>query len=109
MDYIKKNWLFLLFSIIVFDYLVLKDRDLKHYKMPDYLSSWGFGAITLPPIGIFYNNQFIESTYNHELIHQNQYRRKGFFLYYFDYLVNSLLYGYRNNPLEQEAYQDGKH
>ena len=65
----------------------------------------GHAGICLPPFGIFL---LPESLYSHSLIrhercHWMQARRMGSARWAFTYLWYNLKYGYRDNPLEQEA------
>lgn len=48
-------------------------------------------------------------TINHESIHDAQAKDcNGYILYYLKYIAYWIKYGYRNNPLEQEAYDHEK-
>ena len=71
------------------------------------LKPFGFGAITLPPFGVFFVNPWDETSklYKHESVHWEQYQRMGAIRFYLTYLWYQLRYGYRNNPMEIEARQ----
>lgn len=96
--------------IIIFLIIVIflgSVQNARYYKIPDWLvKRWQFHAITLPPFGIFLastaNNN---DTIRHELVHWEQWKRLGTFGFYYAYLLGWLKYGYRNNPMEIEAYE----
>ena len=56
-------------------------------------------AITLPPWGIFIKKKYKsnQKILNHELIHWQQYQIMGLFKFYFQYLKEFLIYGYKKN------------
>lgn len=60
-------------------------------------------GITLWPFIIVRPN-VTKETINHELIHIEQQKELFIIPFYILYLWWSLKYGYRNNPLEEEAY-----
>lgn len=70
-----------------------------------FLRTFGYGGITLPPLGIFILAERINEAplIRHEQAHWAQYQRMGAALFYAMYLWNNLRYGYRNNPMEIEA------
>lgn len=43
--------------------------------------------------------------YKHELIHCYQYKKYGIFKFFIKYLMYRIRYGYKNHPMEVEAYQ----
>jgi len=71
------------------------------------LKPFGFGAITLPPWGVFFVKPWDEESnlWKHEAVHWAQYERMGAVRFYATYLWYQLRYGYRNNPMEIEARQ----
>lgn len=88
----------------------------KHYitpKLPPLC--WGYLAITLFPVGIFYRSEGIrddQTTRNHELIHWEQQREMLGLLFYLWYLLEYLCKlirfmnhqkAYRGIGFEQEA------
>lgn len=64
-----------------------------------------FSAMTIPPIGIFVRPEQKNNIklLNHEKIHWQQYKRMGILLFYFRYLMQILIIGYDNAPMEIEA------
>ena len=70
-----------------------------------FLRTFGFGGITLPPLGIYILAERINEAplIRHEQVHWAQYQRMGAVRFYATYLWNNLRYGYRNNPMEVEA------
>lgn len=88
----------------------------KHYitpKLPPLC--WGYLAITLFPVGIFYRSEGVrddQTTRNHELIHWEQQREMLGLLFYLWYLLEYLCklirfmnhqQAYRGIGFEQEA------
>jgi len=71
------------------------------------LKPFGFGAITLPPWGVFFVKPWHEESnlWKHEAVHWAQYERMGAVRFYATYLWYQIRYGYRNNPMEIEARQ----
>ncbi|NBW14827.1 MAG: hypothetical protein EBR82_43190 [Caulobacteraceae bacterium] len=84
---------------------------MKSYIAPRWLAwllkKFGFLAITLPPLGVFFVNQWDEKSalYKHELVHWEQYKKMGLINFYLTYLWYQVRYGYQNNPMEIEARQ----
>ena len=70
-----------------------------------FLRTFGYGGITLPPLGIFSLAERINEAplIRHEQAHWAQYERMGAVKFYAAYLWYTLRYGYTNNPLEREA------
>ena len=70
-----------------------------------FLRTFGFRAITLPPLGIYVLAEHIDSERlrRHEMAHWAQYQRMGAVMFYVRYVWLSLRHGYRNNPMEIEA------
>lgn len=70
-----------------------------------FLRTFGYGGITLPPLGIFILAERLqdERLICHELAHWRQYERMGTVKFYVTYLWYTIRYGYRNNPMEVEA------
>lgn len=66
-----------------------------------------FRAMTIPPFGIFIKKQFKgnHQILQHDLIHWKQYKRMGFFMYYFRYFFQLITIGYDTMPMEMEARQ----
>ena len=64
-----------------------------------------FRGMALPPFGIFIKKQFRgnKKILKHDLIHWQQYRRMGFFMYYLRYLLQLIIIGYDTMPMEMEA------
>ena len=88
----------------------------KHYITPClFPHRWGYRAITLCPLGIFYRSSEARddpSTRNHELIHWQQQKEMLCLLFYLWYLVEYLIKlirfmdhqkAYRGIGFEQEA------
>lgn len=98
-----RNFVFIFVLIVVFVGTLMNPR---FFKIPDILKSFfKFNAITIPPFGMFFfSEHFVDSTINHELVHWQQWQRMGTFGFYLNYLIGFLKYGYRNNPMEVEAY-----
>lgn len=95
---------FLVFFVVVL--FLSSVTSARFFKIPEWLvKNWRFHAITLPPFGIFLaasaQNQ---STIDHELVHWKQWQRMGTIGFYITYIWGWLKYGYRNNPMEIEAY-----
>ena len=69
------------------------------------LRRFGFRAITLPPLGIYYVPGALVGPRltKHEQAHWAQYERMGFIKFYARYLWLTLRHGYRQNPMEIEA------
>lgn len=69
------------------------------------LKTFGFGGITLPPLGIYILAERIneERLIRHEQAHWRQYERMGFFRFTWGYLTGLIRHGYWNHPLEIEA------
>jgi len=61
-------------------------------------------AITLYPF-IFFNGWPTPTIRSHEQVHVDQIRRMGVVRFYLTYLWYTIRFGYRNNPLETEAYK----
>ncbi len=70
-----------------------------------FLRTFGFGGITLPPLGIYVLSERIHSErlIRHEQAHWAQYERMGFLGFYVTYLYQVLRYSYYNAPMEIEA------
>ena len=70
-----------------------------------FLRTFGYGGITLPPLGIYILAERINEAplIRHEQCHWQQAQRMGVVRWYATYLWNNLRHGYRNNPLEVEA------
>ncbi len=70
-----------------------------------FLRTFGYGGITLPPLGIFILAERINEAplIRHELAHWAQYQRMGFFRFTWAYLTGLIRHGYRNHPMEIEA------
>lgn len=64
-----------------------------------------FRAMTIPPFGIFVKKEFKgdDQILQHDLIHWQQYKRMGLFLFYFRYFFQLLFIGYDTMPMELEA------
>ena len=67
-----------------------------------------FRGQTIPPFGIFIkkgcenDNELIA----HEMIHWQQYKRMGLFMFYFRYIFQLIFIGYYTMPMEMEAKQN---
>lgn len=70
-----------------------------------FLRSNGYGAITLPPRGIYVLPERMGELglIAHETVHWEQYERMGMVKFYSAYLRHTLANGYKGNPMEQEA------
>jgi len=75
------------------------------YLIRKYLLSKGFGAITLPPFGIYALAERVneERLAKHEGQHWKQYEQYGLIGFYAKYLYYQMKYGYHDNPMEVEA------
>ena len=64
-----------------------------------------FRAMTIPPFGIFIKKEFKgnEQILKHDLIHWKQYKRMGFIMFYFRYIIQLIIIGYDTMPMELEA------
>lgn len=70
-----------------------------------------FTAITIPPIGVFLNENAFgainpkEQTEIHETVHWKQFQKLGLPVFYWKYLTEYIKNkAYRDNPFEQEAF-----
>ena len=72
-----------------------------------FLRTFGFGGVTLPPLGIFILAERIneDALVRHEQVHWAQYQRMGIVRFYATYIYQVLRYGYHNAPMEVEARQ----
>ena len=72
-----------------------------------FLRTFGYGGITLPPLGIFILAERINEAplIRHEQCHWAQYQRMGAIRFYVTYIYQVLRYGYHNAPMEVEARQ----
>ena len=72
-----------------------------------FLRTFGFGGVTLPPLGIFILAERIheDALVRHEQVHWAQYQRMGLVRFYATYIYQVLRYGYHNAPMEVEARQ----
>ena len=72
-----------------------------------FLRTFGYGGITLPPLGIFILAERINEAplIRHEQVHWEQYQRMGAIRFYVTYIYQVLRYGYHNAPMEVEARQ----
>jgi hypothetical protein len=70
-----------------------------------FLRTFGFGGITLPPLGIFILAERINerALVRHEQAHWQQAQRMGVVRFYATYIWYTIRYGYRNNLMEVEA------
>lgn len=70
-----------------------------------FLRTFGYGGITLPPLGIYILVEHLGSQrlIRHEQAHWRQWQRMGTVRFYATYIWLWLRHGYRNNPLEIEA------
>ena len=70
-----------------------------------FLRTFGFGGVTLPPVGIFILAERIgnERLVRHEQAHWAQYERMGVLGFYLTYFWQVLRYSYYNAPMEIEA------
>jgi hypothetical protein len=66
-----------------------------------------FRAMTIPPFGIFIKKQYKGNfqILRHDLIHWQQYKRMGLFLFYLRYFFQLIFIGYDTCPMEMEAKQ----
>jgi len=64
-----------------------------------------FRGMTIPPFGIFIHKKYKDNNQilKHDLIHWNQYKRMGLFLFYFRYFMQLIIIGYDWMPMEMEA------
>lgn len=70
-----------------------------------FLRTFGYGGITLPPLGIFILAERINEAplIRHEQVHWDQWQRMGTLRFYATYLWQLWLHGYDNHPMEHEA------
>lgn len=70
-----------------------------------FLRTFGYGGITLPPLGIFILAERINEAplIRHEQVHWQQYQRMGFIRFTWAYLTGLIRHGYWNHPMEIEA------
>jgi hypothetical protein len=70
-----------------------------------FLRTFGYGGITLPPLGIYILAGHLHSQrlIRHEQQHWRQWQRMGTIGFYAAYAWGLLRHGYRNHPLELEA------
>jgi hypothetical protein len=70
-----------------------------------FLRTFGFGGITLPPLGIFILPERLHQGWlvRHEQAHWQQAQRMGVVRWAITYLFYNVRYGYWDNPLEVEA------
>jgi hypothetical protein len=61
--------------------------------------------MTIPPFGIFIKKEFKGNNQilKHDLIHWKQYKRMGFIMFYFRYIIQLIIIGYDTMPMELEA------
>ena len=67
--------------------------------------TFGFGGVTLPPLGIYILAEHLHSQrlIRHEQAHWRQWQRMGAVRFYVTYTWLWLRHGYRNRPMEIEA------
>ena len=112
----KKSTIVILFVIILFMIYIIKQRLNKNPRVfyfpgPDNLR---FAAITLPPFGIFVNNNSKSLAQDdrkkqllvHEGVHWKQFQNMGMPDFYYNYVKGYVNNGgdYSGNPMEQEAF-----
>lgn len=70
-----------------------------------FLRTFGYGGITLPPLGIYVLVEHLHSQrlIRHEQAHWRQWQRMGTVRFYATYAWQVLRYGYRSAPMEIEA------
>lgn len=90
-------------GILLIDYLIAQNNKPKIIVKKTLPNN--YNAQTIPPFGIFVNeqNKENENLIKHELIHWQQYQKKGIILFYASYFLNNILNGYDKNPMEIEA------
>jgi len=59
-------------------------------------------AMTIPPFGIYIKKEYADNEVllKHELCHWSQYRNRGLFTFYLDYLTQFGFVGYDKMPME---------
>ncbi len=64
-----------------------------------------YNARTVPPFGIFVraDQSTNKALLTHELVHWQQYQRRGLLRFYVDYIGGLMRYGYDGHPMEKEA------
>ena len=70
-----------------------------------FLRAFGYGGITLPPLGIYILAEHLHSQrlIRHEQAHWRQWQRMGTIRFYAAYLWGLVRHGYRDHPMEIEA------
>lgn len=64
-----------------------------------------YGTVLFYPL-IVYLGKPTDKLRAHEMIHVKQIKRLGYFKFLISWIVLTIQYGYRRNPLEKEAYGD---
>lgn len=67
-----------------------------------------FRGMTIPPFGIFIKKEFEGDAkiLEHDMVHWEQYKRMGLFMFYFRYFIQLIIIGYDTMPMEMEARQN---
>ena len=79
---------------------VVPTAVIRTNKLPN-----GTRGIALAPFLVLVRPSAPETTVKHEMIHVEQYRRLGWFGFYPVYFYHHFTKGYRNNPMEIEAFK----
>jgi hypothetical protein len=97
-----KKIIFLGISLYLLDRVIAKNSNPKVF----YIKNTGnYNAMTIPPVGIYINEKEKDNKIllNHELYHWKQYKESGAIVYYAKYVLENILFGYDNMPMEIEA------
>lgn len=99
---VNKKVLLVVGSVLIVDYLLAQVNKPKIYIVDNKKS---YNAQVVPPFGIYINKSQSDNNLllQHEMVHWKQYRRTGAILFYLRYLVENVIYGYDNMPMEIEA------
>ena len=99
---VNKKVLLVFGSVLIVDYLLAQVNKPKIYIVDNKKN---YNAQVVPPFGIYINKSQSDNNLllQHEMVHWKQYRRTGAILFYLRYLVENVIYGYDNMPMEIEA------
>ena len=102
----------LITTLVSYDITLGKRGNPSLYAAPQVFCSYGWAAITLPPLGIFVCPKYTDnqSVKIHEHIHWNQYQQMGTLGFYGTYISGWIIGGfnYENNWMEKDAYERSK-
>lgn len=100
----NKRLIIIILVIFLMDYILsfFNKNPFLFYKKSVFCN---YNSHTLPPFGIVIQDsqKGNEALLKHELIHWEQYRKTGSFLFYLNYAIQKIIYGYDYMPMEIEA------